>query len=116
MAESALVIGRFTLQPGRQLLCGGAPVAIGAKTLRVLSALVEAPGEVVTKDELMERVWPGLIVEENTLQAHISALRKALGEDGRWIATVPGRGYRFAGPAAQPEAGTPLSLQPTTTS
>ncbi len=108
MAESALVIGRFTLQPGRQLLCGGAPVQIGAKTLRVLSALVETPGQVVTKDELMERVWPGLIVEENTLQAHISALRKALGEDGRWIATVQGRGYRFAGPAAQPEASTPF--------
>jgi DNA-binding winged helix-turn-helix (wHTH) protein/TolB-like protein len=98
MSERAFVIGRFTLQPDRQLLRGAVPVAIGVKTLKVLAALVETPGELVTKDELMARVWPGMIVEENTLQAHISALRKVLGEDARWIATVPGRGYRFAGP------------------
>jgi DNA-binding winged helix-turn-helix (wHTH) protein/TolB-like protein len=103
MAQPALVIGRFTLQPGRQLLCGAEPLPLGVKPLKLLAALVEAPGQVVTKDELMEKVWPGLIVEENTLQAQVSALRKALGEEGRWIATVPGRGYRFDGPSVRPE-------------
>lgn len=118
MAQPALVIGRFTLQPGRQLLCGAEPLPLGVKPLKLLAALVEAPGEVVTKDELMAKVWPGLIVEENTLQAQISALRKALGEEGRWIATVPGRGYRFDGPSVRPEtapanAAPPARRRPT---
>jgi DNA-binding winged helix-turn-helix (wHTH) protein/TolB-like protein/Flp pilus assembly protein TadD len=100
MARHDLAFGRFRLQPGRQLLSDGEPVVLGAKPLNILSTLVEAGGDLVTKDELIERTWPGLVVEENTLQAHISAIRRVLGEDGRWIATVPGRGYRFAGPLA----------------
>jgi DNA-binding winged helix-turn-helix (wHTH) protein/TolB-like protein len=82
------------------------PVAIGAKPLNILSTLVAANGNLVTKDELIEGTWPGLIVEENTLQAHISSIRRILGESGRWIVTVPGQGYRFAGP---------LSLSPSET-
>jgi len=67
--------------------------------------LVEANGALVTKDRLIEEIWPEMIVEENTLQAHISAIRKVLGEDARWIATVPGQGYRFAGPKPGERAG-----------
>jgi DNA-binding winged helix-turn-helix (wHTH) protein len=96
--------GRFKLVPDRQLLCDGTPVALGVKPLKILTTLVTAGGHLVTKDELIESAWPGLFVEENTLQAHISAIRKALGEDGRWIVTVPGQGYRFAGPPPEPLA------------
>jgi DNA-binding winged helix-turn-helix (wHTH) protein/TolB-like protein/Flp pilus assembly protein TadD len=92
------MLGRFKLVPGRQLLLDGEPVALGAKPLNILSTLVAANGNLVTKDELIEQTWPGLVVEENALQAHISAIRKALGEDARWIVTVPGQGYRFSGP------------------
>ena len=62
----------------------------------MLLALVEARGELVTKDALLHRVWPCTIVEENNLQVQISALRRTLGADAaRFIATIPGRGYRF---------------------
>jgi DNA-binding winged helix-turn-helix (wHTH) protein/TolB-like protein len=98
MAQAELAFGRFRLQPGRQLFLGDDPVPLGAKPLNILTALVTAQGDLVTKDELIDRVWPGMVVEENAIQAHISAIRKLLGEDARLIATVPGRGYRFAGP------------------
>src|SRR5271154_453599 len=98
MAQAELAFGRFRLQAGRQLFLDGQPVPLGAKPLNILTALVTADGNLVTKDELIERVWPGMIVEENAIQAHISAIRKVLGEDARRIATVPGQGYRFNGP------------------
>ena len=56
-------------------------------------ALAERPDRLLTKNELLERVWPGLVVEENNLQVHISTLRRLLGADA--IVAVPGRGYRF---------------------
>ncbi len=89
-------IGRFTLQPFRQLLDGGAPVAIGRKALDLLSALAKAEGALVTKDELMAAVWPKAIVEDNALQVHIVALRKVLGKDAELLSTVHGLGYRLA--------------------
>jgi DNA-binding winged helix-turn-helix (wHTH) protein/tetratricopeptide (TPR) repeat protein/TolB-like protein len=98
MAQEELAFGRFRLQAGRQLFLDGQPVPLGAKPLNILTALVTADGNLVTKDELIERVWPGMVVEENAIQAHISAIRKVLGDDARRIATVPGRGYRFCGP------------------
>ncbi|HLZ07422.1 MAG TPA: winged helix-turn-helix domain-containing protein, partial [Chloroflexota bacterium] len=57
--------------------------------------LTEARGALVTKDEILSRVWPDTVVEENNLVVQISALRKALGEDRNFIRTVSGRGYRF---------------------
>jgi non-specific serine/threonine protein kinase len=87
--------GRFELQPNkRRLLASGAPVDVGARAFDLLVMLVERDGHLVTKDELLERVWPKVIVEENTLQAQVSALRRILGPDA--IATISGRGYRFA--------------------
>jgi predicted ATPase/DNA-binding winged helix-turn-helix (wHTH) protein len=87
--------GRFELQPDkRRLLVSGTPAHIGSRAFDLLVMLVERDGHLVTKDELVERVWQNVIVEENTLQAQVSALRKILGPDA--IATVSGRGYRFA--------------------
>src|SRR6187397_2635042 len=89
--------GPFELSPGaRQLLANGQPVALGARALDVLVALVERRERLVTKDELLELAWPGLVVEENNLQVQISSLRKLLGPQA--IATIPGRGYRFSMP------------------
>src|ERR1700743_1108373 len=107
MGQAELAFGRFRLQPGRQLLLGNDPIPLGAKPLNILTALVTAQGDLVTKDELIQRVWPGMVVEENAIQAHISAIRKLLGEDARLIATVPGRGYRFAGPVEVRAGETP---------
>ena len=90
--------GRFTLLPyRRELLADGQPIELGGRAFDVLLALIDAPGPVLTKDELMGRVWPGRVVEENSLQAQVSALRKALGADRDLIRTVAGRGYQFTG-------------------
>ena len=84
--------GRFELQPAqRRLLTNGAPVALGSRAFDVLVVLVERAGELVAKDDLLTLVWPGLVVEENNLQVHVSALRKILGH--YTIATIPGRVY-----------------------
>jgi predicted ATPase/DNA-binding winged helix-turn-helix (wHTH) protein len=87
--------GRFELQPDeRRLLDGGVPVAIKPRAFDLLTALVERAGHLITKDELLERVWPTVIVEEAAVQMQISALRKVLGRDA--IVTVTGSGYRLA--------------------
>jgi TolB-like protein len=80
----------------RRLLVRGAPVALGARAFDLLLALIEQRDRVVAKDELLARVWPGVVVEENNLTVQISSLRKALGAAA--IATVAGRGYRFTLP------------------
>jgi DNA-binding winged helix-turn-helix (wHTH) protein/TolB-like protein/tetratricopeptide (TPR) repeat protein len=82
----------------RRLLRGGEIVPLTPKAFDTLLVLVENGGRLVEKDDLMERVWPGVAVEENNLTQNISALRKALGErrgEPQYIATVPGLGYRF---------------------
>ena len=84
----------FELRPHERVLYREQlPTSLGARAVDVLSVLVAAQGRLVSKAELLERVWPGLVVEENNLQVQISALRKQLG--AQTIATVPGRGYRF---------------------
>jgi DNA-binding response OmpR family regulator len=93
--------GRFEILLGeRRLQVDGQPAALGSRAFDLLAALVTRRDRVVPKDELIEVVWPGLIVEENNLQVQISALRKVLGTQA--IATVPGRGYRFTVAAAEP--------------
>ena len=86
--------GRFELRTTtRQLLVDREPVPLGARAFDVLLALIERRDRVITKNELLDLVWPGLVVEENNLQVQISDLRRILGQDA--IATIPGRGYRF---------------------
>jgi predicted ATPase/DNA-binding winged helix-turn-helix (wHTH) protein len=93
-AVTAYRFGSFELQPNqRRLLADNQPVALGDRAFEVLLALVERGGELVTKDELIGRVWPGVVVEENNLQVQVSTLRKILGAGA--IATTAGRGYRF---------------------
>src|SRR5258708_6182268 len=90
---SSIEFGRFgLLEQRRELLADGQRVEIGSPVFVLLMTLIEAPGRVVSKDELMSRVWPGRIVEENNLQAGISALRKALGADRDLVRTAAGRG------------------------
>jgi predicted ATPase/DNA-binding winged helix-turn-helix (wHTH) protein len=92
---AAYRFGSFELQPDqRRLLVDGRPVALGPRAFDVLLALAERAGQLVTKNQLLDLVWPGLIVEENNLQVQISTLRKLLGPQA--IATIPGRGYRWA--------------------
>ena len=88
--------GRFQVLPHhREFLAEGVPVALGSRAFDVLMVLIEAGGELVTKDEILRRVWPGRVVEEHSLQFHISTLRKVLGTDRNFIKTISGRGYRF---------------------
>ena len=98
-----LSFGPFRLDLDRRvLLRDGSPVALGGRALDLLCVLAAARGQVVTKDALMEQVWPGLAVEENNIQVQVSALRRVLREAGcasDSIITVPGRGYRFVVPA-----------------
>jgi DNA-binding winged helix-turn-helix (wHTH) protein len=92
----AIRFGRFLLDTRRrELFVDGVSVPIGSRAFDVLLTLVEAHGRLVTKDELISRVWGETIVEENTLQFQISMLRKVLGPDRDFIKTVCGRGYCF---------------------
>lgn len=107
---AAFVFGPFRLVvQRRELLLHGIPVTLGQRAIEVLLTLVSRGGQLVTKDEIMTAVWPGVIVEENNLQVHISALRKAFGSAGdpkSFLQTVAGRGYRFVAPVAAESTGT----------
>jgi predicted ATPase/DNA-binding winged helix-turn-helix (wHTH) protein len=90
--------GRFQVhRRNRTLLADGQKLDLGARAVEVLLALIDAGGKVVTKDELLTRVWSGFIVEENNLHVQISILRRALGADADLVRTVPRHGYRFSG-------------------
>ena len=96
---SAYLFGPFALDPTRRSLAeGGVAVALGGRAFDLLVVLVEGRDRILTKDELLRRVWPGHAVEENNLTVNISALRKALRDlptEQRYIRTIPGRGYQF---------------------
>ena len=82
------------------LLEGDKPVPLGSRALEILIVLLERAGELVSRQELMDRVWPNVFVEPGNLTVHISALRRTLrdGRDGnRFIINIPGRGYKFVG-------------------
>ena len=97
-AEASIEFGRFrVLLRRRRLLADGVPVELGTRAFDLLLVLLEADGKLVTKGELLSRVWPGIVVSEENLKVQISALRKALGADGNLIRTEFGRGYRFIG-------------------
>ncbi len=94
--------GPYRLLPAQFLLLeGDKPVPLGGRAMHILMVLLERPGELVTKRELMARVWPKLFVEPANLTVHVSALRRALrdGREGnRFIINIPGRGYCFVAP------------------
>jgi predicted ATPase/DNA-binding winged helix-turn-helix (wHTH) protein len=101
-AEAGVTFGPFTLYPGRRLLERDAvPHRIGSRALDLLIMLVERAGTVVSKDDLVARVWPRVIVDESALRTHIRGLRLALGEGregARYVTNVAGRGYCFVAP------------------
>jgi predicted ATPase len=100
-ADPPLEFGRIRIQPAeRTVRVDGLEVALGARAFDVLLALAQRRDRLVTRQELLDLVWPGLVVEEHNVTAQISTLRKLLG--AQTVATVPGRGYRFVAPAAAP--------------
>src|ERR1700744_6117511 len=113
----AIEFGRFRILPlSRELLVEGRPLDLGGRAFDLLMALIEAPGAVVSKDALMSRVWRDRIVEENNLQAQISALRRAFGTDRDLIRTIAGRGYQFTGEIRTVSAPASAGMaQPTST-
>jgi len=108
----------FELRPAQRLLLGdGAPLAVGARAYDLLLVLIEHRDRVVSHEELLNVVWPRLVVDENNLRQHVSSLRKLLGAHA--VLTVPGRGYRFgrmldesitALPAKTPTSAVPADL------
>ena len=98
-APAKVSFGPFCLLPTQFLLLeGDRPVSLGSRALEILIALLERRGELVSKQDLMARVWPNVFVEPANLTVHMSALRRALrdGCDGhRFIVNIPGRGYCF---------------------
>jgi DNA-binding winged helix-turn-helix (wHTH) protein len=95
--EKPICFGRFCLMATqRRLERDGTPVIIGCRALDLLIVLVDCAGTVVSKRDLMARVWPHVIVDESNLRVQVLGLRKALGE--QCIATVQGRGYSFVAP------------------
>ena len=94
----AFNFGSFRLLPTQRLLLkDDKAISIGSRAMDILIALVERPSELVSKAELMARVWPNTFVEPANLTVHISALRRTLG-GGRFFINIPGRGYRFVAP------------------
>jgi predicted ATPase/DNA-binding winged helix-turn-helix (wHTH) protein len=94
-------------------------VPLGGRAFEVVTVLVQSASEFVTKDHLMERVWPGAIVGEGTIHVHISAVRKALGPDRGLLKTASGRGYRLLGswtPQQREATASPVYSSPTRTS
>ena len=111
-SAASIWFGAFCLLPGQRLLLeADQPVPLGSRALDILIALIERHGELVTRKELMLRVWPGITVVDANLTVHIAALRRAL-RDGqtrnRYLVTTPGQGYRFVAPISTSE-----DLQPT---
>jgi TolB-like protein/DNA-binding winged helix-turn-helix (wHTH) protein/Flp pilus assembly protein TadD len=97
----------------RDEIAAAAPVEIGSRALDVLCALLQRPGDLISRDEIMAAAWPGVVVEDNNLTIQIASLRRVLDRDsaqGSCIQTVPGRGYRFVSPVKRVEpASSPAS-------
>jgi predicted ATPase/DNA-binding winged helix-turn-helix (wHTH) protein len=117
-ADLGISFGPFRLFPARQLLLeADKPVRLGSRALDILVALLERRGDLISKEDLIARVWPNTFVEEGNLRVHMAALRRALGDGqagNRFIATVPGRGYRFVSPVSISQDSGPPLPPPTT--
>jgi TolB-like protein/DNA-binding winged helix-turn-helix (wHTH) protein/Flp pilus assembly protein TadD len=91
------------------------PMALGSRALDVLRVLVERPGDLVSRDQIIAAVWPATVVEDNNLNMQIAALRRVLDDgrvEGSCIQTVPGRGYRFVLPVTRSDPTPPLQSTP----
>ena len=96
--HSALPLRNVPVIAPSLLLEGDRPLRLGSRALAILAVLVERPGALIGKEDLVARVWPDTFVEEGNLRVHMAALRRTLGDGqggNRYIATIPGRGYRF---------------------
>jgi DNA-binding winged helix-turn-helix (wHTH) protein len=101
--DAMLEFGRFrVLLRRRQLVAEGVPIELGTRAFDLLMVLLEADGALVTKLELLSRVWPGIVVTEENLKVQIFALRKVIGDDRDFIRTESGRGYRFTAAVRSP--------------
>jgi len=116
-SERAFAFGSLRLLPTQRLLLdGNKPVRLGSRAFEILTVLVENAGRVVSKEELIARVWPNIFVDESNLKMQVSALRRAVGDGQggvRYIVTVPGRGYEFVAPisrAEEPSVSTPPAV------
>ncbi len=90
--------GQWQIDLGRrELLSNGVAARIGARGFEIVEILLQSANELITKNDILSSVWPGAIIGENTLQVHISAIRKALGSDRALLNTESGRGYRLLG-------------------
>jgi len=97
-AKLVYVCDQWEIDLGRrELRSRGIPVPLGGRAFEIVTILVQSATQLVTKDHMMQRVWPGAVVGEGTLHVHISAVRKALGQDRAILKTVSGRGYRLLG-------------------
>jgi predicted ATPase/DNA-binding winged helix-turn-helix (wHTH) protein len=105
--DRAIAFGRFKLFPRQRVLEeNGEPVRLGSRAFELLLALVEQKGAIISKAELLERVWPDTNVEEGSLRVSIAAVKKALGQersDASYIKNVPGKGYCFVAPIMDSE-------------
>jgi len=111
MPSDVIAFGHFRIRAAERLLeKDGVRLKLGSRALDILIALVERAPEVVSKRELLARVWPDLVVDEGSLRFHISVLRKVLGDGeagARYVANVAGRGYCFAAPIWRSSAKPP---------
>jgi predicted ATPase/DNA-binding winged helix-turn-helix (wHTH) protein len=107
--------GPFRLSPRERLLTkDGVPVSIGGRPLDILITLIKRPGEIVSKKDLLDQVWPDVTVDDGSLRFNIGSLRKILGDgrDGaRYVTNVPGRGYCFVAPASQESVTKQIGVQ-----
>ncbi len=110
---SAIRFRHYCVLPrARQLLAHGRSLEIGSRAFDLLVVLLESRGTLVTKNEIVKRVWPSTLVEDSNLRVQMTALRKVLGRDGDIIKTVPGRGYMFAVEAATEPPVSPFCEPP----
>ena len=114
--ESAFEFESFRLFPSQRLLLDGQnPCVLGSRAVEILVVLLERAGEMVSKQELLQRIWPDSLVDEANLRVHVSALRKALGDGQagrRYIVNMTGQGYSFVGSARRVQATIPPPAPP----
>src|SRR3569833_433785 len=120
MVRSVFNIGEWRVDvAAAQIARGDEVVRVDARLMRLLTCLATQNGEVVTTDELLEEVWSGLVVTQDSVYQGVAALRRLLGDDSRrpaYIATVPRRGYRLVAAVNRPVHADPLAAPPAHTS